>query len=44
MENEEEFDKLELKRLEEEILLDHCIEALLESEDEQSIIWSNGTE
>lgn len=32
MENEEEFDKLEMQRLEEEALMEQCIEAMLQDE------------
>uniref|UniRef100_A0A1A9WND1 Ataxin-2 C-terminal domain-containing protein n=1 Tax=Glossina brevipalpis TaxID=37001 RepID=A0A1A9WND1_9MUSC len=37
MENEEEFDKLELKRLEEEELMKECIDAMLEDELEMQL-------
>lgn len=37
MENEEEFDKNELQRLEEEDLMNECIEAMLEDELEAEI-------
>lgn len=39
MENEEEFDKLEMQRLEEEALMEQCIEAMLEDElaDEEAV-------
>lgn len=47
MENEEEFDKLEMQRLEEEALMEQCIEAMLQDElDEQEIAaeWTDVTE
>jgi hypothetical protein len=34
-ENEEEFDKLEMQRLEEEALMEQCIEAMLEDEQDE---------
>ena len=37
MENEEEFDTEEMKRLEEEALMEQCIEAMLEDEIEEEI-------
>lgn len=47
MENEEEFDKLEMQRLEEEALMEQCIEAMLEDElEEQQLAaeWADATE
>ncbi|XP_026465034.1 uncharacterized protein LOC113367662 [Ctenocephalides felis] len=49
MENEEEFDKQVMQQLEEEALMEQCIEAMLEDEREAlsttvRATWSNGVE
>ncbi|XP_063704936.1 polyadenylate-binding protein-interacting protein 2 [Culicoides brevitarsis] len=43
MENEEEFDEAEMQRLEEQALMEQCMEAMLEDEIEESEDEKNGS-
>lgn len=38
MENEEEFEKTEMQRLEEEALMEECVEAMQDDEDEEEVV------
>lgn len=38
MENEEEFEKSEMQRLEEEALMEECVEAMQDDEDEEEVV------
>lgn len=42
MADEEEFDKLEMQRLEEEALMEECLEAMLEEEEMVELEWETG--